>query len=160
MAYYFYWKKEEKSSRFFKVGQYPELEERVSRGLETALDADDLRMYKTALRLWNFSLGIAAVAYMRRIVESRINAMLDVLHEAGVTHNAPTEILARHEEIKRDKRFSEKVAYAGALLPASLRPAGQPNPMAVLHELASDALHTKTDQECVDIFDACRQTFE
>jgi len=32
--------------------------------------------------------------------------------------------------------------------------------MAVLHELASDGLHSKSDEECVDIFDACRQTFE
>jgi hypothetical protein len=60
----------------------------------------------------------------------------------------------------KGKRFSVKVDYAGDLLPSSLRPAGRPNPIAVLHELASDALHTKTDEQCVDIFDECRKTFE
>jgi hypothetical protein len=160
VCYYFYWKKEEKSSRFFKVGQYPELEERVSPSLGAALKTEDLKMYKTALRLRNFNLGIAAVAYMRRIVENRMVDMLDVLYEAAIAHNAPAEILAQHEKIKNDKRFSVRIDYAGELLPGNLRPAGQPNPIAILHDLASDALHTKSDEECVDIFDECRKTFE
>lgn len=89
-----------------------------------------------------------------------MNDMLDVLHEAAMAHNAPAEILARHEEIKNDRRFNAKVDYAGDLLPSSLRPAGQPNPIAILHELASEGLHSKTDEECIDIFDECRETFE
>jgi hypothetical protein len=32
--------------------------------------------------------------------------------------------------------------------------------MAILHELASDGLHAKSDEQCVDIFDSCRRTFE
>jgi hypothetical protein len=60
----------------------------------------------------------------------------------------------------QEKRFATKIDYAGDLLPASLRPEGKPNPMAILHELASDGLHGKSDEECVDIFDACRETFE
>jgi hypothetical protein len=159
-TYYFYWKKEQQSTEFFKVGQYPELEERVSESLEHALTPEDLKMYKNALRLRNFNLGIAAVAYMRRVVENRMNDMLKVLHDAARVHNAPAEVLARHEEVKSEKRFSVKVDYAGDLLPSNLRPAGHPNPMAVLHELASDGLHAKSDEECVDIFDECRQTFE
>jgi hypothetical protein len=160
VRYYFYWKEEEKSSEFLKVGQRPELEEQVSGSLGAALNTDNLKMYKTALRLRNFNLGIAAVAYMRRIVENRMNDMLDVLYEAAIAHNAPAEILAQHEGIKREKRFSVKVGYAGDLLPRSLRPAGQPNPIAILHELASEGLHSRTDEECIDIFDECRETFE
>jgi hypothetical protein len=108
----------------------------------------------------NFNLGVAAVAYMRRVIENRMTDMLEILHEAAITHNAPAELIARHKEMKEEKRFSVKVDYAGDLLPASLRPSGKPNPMAVLHELASDGLHAKSDEECVDIFDACRRTFE
>jgi len=159
-SYYFYWKKEQQTCRFFKVGQYPELEEQVSKTLEQALKLEDLKMYKNALRLRNFNLGIAAVAYMRRVVENRMNDMLEILHEAARVHNAPAEVLARHEEVKNERRFSVKVDYAGDLLPTNLRPEGHPNPMAVLHELASDGLHAKSDEECVDIFDECRQTFE
>lgn len=159
-VYYFYWNKGKQNTELFKVGQHPELEERVSPTLEGALTPEDLKLYKNALRMRNFNLGIAAVAYMRRVVENRMNDMLTILYDAARVHNAPPELLARHEAVMKDKRFSTKVDYAGDLLPQNLRPEGQPNPMAVLHELASDGLHTKSDAECVDIFDECRQTFE
>jgi hypothetical protein len=159
-TYYFYWKREDQKTQFFKVGQYPELEERVSQHLEDTLNPEDLKMYKNALRLRNFNLGIAAVAYMRRVVENRMNDILDILYEAARTHNAPAGVLTRHEEMRNEKRFSVKVDYAGDLLPKNLRPEGHPNPVAVLHELASEGLHAKSDEECVDIFDECRQTFE
>ena len=145
---------------FVKVGQYPELEERVPESLETALGVTDLKLYKNALRMRNFNLGLAAVAYMRRVVENRMGDMLEILHEAAVAHNAPPELLERHAEMKGEKRFAVKVDYAGDLLPANLRPPGKPNPMAILHDLASDGLHAKSDEECVDIFDKCRTTFE
>lgn len=159
-AYYFYWRKEKQHTEFFKVGQYPELEEVVSPELHGALPPEDLKLYKNALRLRNFNLGIAAVAYMRRVVENRMNDMLEVLHEAARAHNLPAEVLARHEEMKQERRFSTKIEYAGDLLPQNIRPVGHPNPIAILHELASDGLHAKSDEECVDIFDECRQTFE
>lgn len=160
VTYYFGWYDETSCSVFYKVGQYPQLEERVSQNLAKALDADDVKAYKNAVRLRNFNLGIAAVAYMRRVVENRMNDLLEILHEAARVHGASAELLARHEEVMKEKRFAVKIDYAGDLLPANLRPEGKPNPMAILHELASDGLHSKSDEECVDIFDACRQTFE
>lgn len=158
--YCFIWQERESGNTFIKVGQYPELEERVPDTLKQALDGDDLKLYKNALRMRNFNLGVAAVAYMRRVIENRMNDMLEILHEAAITHNAPAELVARHKEMKEERRFSVKVDYAGDLLPISLRLAGKPNPVAVLHELASEGLHAKSDEECVDIFDACRRTFE
>ena len=158
--YCFIWQERESDNIFIKVGQYPELEERVPDTLKQALDDDDLKLYKNALRMRNFNLGVAAVAYMRRVIENRMNDMLEILHEAAITHNAPAELIARHKDMKDEKRFSVKVDYAGDLLPAGLRPPGKPNAMAVLHELASEGLHAKSDEECVDIFDACRRTFE
>lgn len=32
--------------------------------------------------------------------------------------------------------------------------------LGILHELASDGIHAKSDEECVDIFDKCRKTFD
>jgi hypothetical protein len=158
--YFFIWQERQDHNLFVKVGQYPELEERVPRELEQALGARDLKFYKNALRLRNFNLGLASAAYMRRVVENRMNDMLDILHEAAVAHNLPEELLKRHEEVKKDKSFAVKIDYAGELLPQYLRPAGKPNPMRILHELTSDGLHAKSDEECVDIFDLCRKTFE
>ncbi len=141
--YYFIWQERETYSLFVKIGQYPELEERVSQSLAAALGATDLKLCKNALRMRNFNLGLAAVAYMRRVVENRMGDMLEILHEAAVAHNAPPELLKRHEEMKNEKRFAVKIEYAGDLLPANLRPSGKPNPMAILHELASEGLHAK-----------------
>jgi hypothetical protein len=160
IRYVVIWQEGKSSNMFLKVGQYPELEERVSEALERGLGATDLKLYKNALRMRNFNLGVAAVSYMRRVVENRMNDMLEILHEAALAHNLPAEALAQHKEMMEEKRFAVKVDYGGTLLPSSLRPAGKPNPMAILHELASDGLHAKSDEECVDIFDACRTTFE
>lgn len=160
LHYCFIWVERKEDNLFLKIGQYPELEERIPGDLQQALDGADLKLYKNALRMRNFNLGVAAVAYLRRVVENRMNDMLEILHEAAITHNAPAEVVSRHLEMKAEKRFSTKIDYAGILLPASLRPEGKPNPMSILHELASDGLHSKSDAECVDIFDACRRTFE
>jgi hypothetical protein len=158
--FFYYWRVTDKEGWFYKAGQHPELEERIPKGLEEKLSPDDLKTYKKALRMRNFNLGLAAVAYMRRIVENRMNDMLEVLHEAATTHAVAPDILAQHEVMMNEKKFKVKVDYAGELLPQSLRPPGKPNPMAILHELASDGLHAKSDEACVDIFDSCRQTFE
>jgi hypothetical protein len=160
IRYVFIWQEDEIGNIFLKVGQYPELEERVPEALEQALGTTDLKLYKNALRMRNFNLGVAAVSYMRRVVENRMNDMLEILHEAALAHNLPAEALMQYKEMREEKRFATKVNYAGTLLPLSLRPAGKPNPMAILHELASDGLHARSDEECVDIFDTCRRTFE
>ncbi len=160
ITYCYIWQEHKSNNIFLKVGQYPEPEERVPDALKSTLDHEDLKLYKNALRMRNFNLGVAAVAYMRRVLENKMNDMLEILHEAAIAHNAQPEVVAHHKEMMEEKRFSIKVDYAGTLLPASLRPSGKPNPMGVLHELASDGLHAKSDEECVDIFDACRRTFE
>jgi hypothetical protein len=159
--YYFIWQEQEQGNIFVKVGQYPELEERVSETLSESLGPADLKLFKNALRMRNFNLGLAAVAYMRRVVENRMNDMLDILREAAAAHNDVTpELQAAFDAIKAEKRFVAKVEFAGKLLPSSLRPPGKPNPMGVLHDLASDGIHAKSDEECVQIFDSCRKTFE
>src|SRR6476619_6911747 len=65
------WQRNNGSNVFLKVGQYPELEERIPASLENALDKADLKLYKNAIRMRNFNFGLAAVAYMRRIVENK-----------------------------------------------------------------------------------------
>jgi len=158
--FFFFWQVTNGEGWFIKVGQYPELEERVSVALTARLNAADLKTFKNGLRTRNFGFGLASVAYMRRLVENRMNDILQVLYETAKNHNVPAEVLARHEEVMADIRFSVKIEYAGQLLPASLRPKGKGNPMAVLHSLFSEGLHAKSDAECVEIFDACRKTFE
>src|SRR5207247_840122 len=65
-----------------KYGQWPASEERVAKELEKALEGtDDLKFYKTALRLRNFGCGIGAMLYMRRVIENHMNDMIEILKE-------------------------------------------------------------------------------
>lgn len=124
------------------------------------LDEDDLKLFRTAIRLRNFNLGLGAVAYLRRVVENRMDDILDILHESAKEHKAPAELLDQLGEVKAAHRFSDKVDYAACLLPESLHPDGLPNPIGILHELTTDGLHSRPDAECVEIFDGCKDIFE
>jgi hypothetical protein len=164
VRYSFYWSQkdepEDAVGEFLKVGQWPALEERVPDSLKKVLDKDDLAFYKNALRMRNYNLGIAAVAYLRRVVENRINDVLDVLAEAAQEHSFAAEELKKIKEVKASYRFDDKIEYAAKLLPPHLRPEHRPNPIDVLHDLTSDGLHSKSEEECVDIFDRVRKVFE
>jgi hypothetical protein len=85
--------------------------------------------------------------------------MLDVLAEAATESAIAVDELKRMDEIKTSKRFDEKIVYAAKLMPPNLRPGGQ-NPIDRLHELASEGLHSKSEEECLQIFDRCRLVFE
>ena len=128
--------------------------------LKKVLDKDDLAFYKNAIRMRNYNLGIAAVAYLRRVVENKINDVLDVLAEAAQEHSFATEELRRIKSAKASFRFDDKIDYAAKLLPPHLRPEGKPNPIDVLHDLTSNGLHSKSEEECIDIFDKVRKVFE
>jgi hypothetical protein len=62
--YFYFWKKlNDDTGWIYKAGQSPQLDGRLPKALEDALDADDLSAYKNCLRMRNFNFGIAAVAY-------------------------------------------------------------------------------------------------
>jgi hypothetical protein len=48
---------------------------------------------------------------------------------------------------------------AVAILPPSLRPGGH-NPIDALHDLVSDGIHRRSEEECIEIFDRVRFVFE
>jgi hypothetical protein len=160
VVYYFHFCKETTDGGdFAKVGQYPPLAEIVPANLKNQLDKEDLRLYERALRLRNHDLGIGSLAYLRRVVENRTNDMLDVLAEVAKETGSAPEELKNIDEVKAGKRFDDKITYGAKLMPQHLRPGGL-NPVDLLHDLASDGLHSKSEDECVEIFDRCRHVFE
>lgn len=141
-----------------KVGQYPPLEREPSNVLAGALSDEDLGLYRHALTTRNSNFGIGAVAYLRRIVENRINDLLDLVAEAATADDPDSPLLKEVEAVKADRRFSEKIELAAKLLPKSLTRDG--NPVAMLHDLTSAGLHGESDEECVETFDRCKLAFE
>lgn len=155
----FLWYDSQHVSSFHKIGQHPPLEEWVAPELARQLDADDLEFYKKALRCRNFNFGLGALAYLRRVVENRMNDILDLLSAAATEAGFAVEELKTFEDAKRSKRFDDKVAYAAKILPPYLKPSGR-NPIDLLHDLASEGIHAKSDAECIDIFDQSKLALE
>ncbi len=159
VRFYLYWKATNSSSSvFFKVGQFPPPEERIPRDLEKQLVTGDLEFYKRAIRCRNFGYGLAALAYLRRAVENQMNQLLDLIAQSA-KDSGFAEDLKRLDEVKRSRVFDDKITYAAGILPPHLRPGGH-NPIDRLHDIASEGIHSRSDDECIDIFDRIRLVFE
>jgi hypothetical protein len=155
----FYWDRKESKGTVSKIGQLPSLELSPPHLIAAGMDPQDLKLYRQALTCRNSNFGIAAVAYLRRIVENRTNFLMDLCAARLRSEDPTSPLLEQLEAVKSDWRFSEKIDFAANLLPKSLLIAGQ-NPISQLHSLASEALHGLSDEESVDVFDACQAAFE
>ncbi|HZR63989.1 MAG TPA: hypothetical protein VFA85_02520 [Terriglobales bacterium] len=160
VKYHYYWG-DAKSGKllFFKVGQWPSLEERIPRELQKNLDRGSLSLYYKALRSRNQGLGLGSLAYLRRVVEDKINSILDMIAEEAKGVGFAPEQVAKVEETKNKGLFKDKIDLAVNILPPSLRPGGH-NPIDGLHDLVSDGIHRRSEEECIEIFDKVRFVFE
>lgn len=156
--YYFFWTGKESGSRFFKVGQYPPLLTEPPLRLAKKLSHADLDLYRKALTSRNNSYGLGALAYLRRVIENKMNDLLDLLRAAAEEEGAAEELKVIGE-VKASWRFDDKITYAAKALPKHLRPGGV-NPLDALHDLASDGIHNRAEGECLEIFDRCKAAFE
>jgi hypothetical protein len=73
VTYFFVWDETTQGGSFQKVGQSPALTHEPPPDLAKRLDKEDLDFYRKALTSRNFSYGVGALAYLRRVVENRIN---------------------------------------------------------------------------------------
>jgi len=147
------WKFDDGKSTIRKCGQNPAQETRIDPVLARHLGKSGSEFLEKGQRCRTFSFGLAAVSYVRRVVEDRMNALLDLLKEEKLS-GWTAEELEEFEAAKTSWQFSRKLEYAAELLPAYLRPGGE-NPLARLHDLTSDGLHNKSEDECIEIFDLC-----
>jgi hypothetical protein len=161
IRYYFYWGAEagKTSALFIKIGQYPAQMAEPPAELGKQLDSDDLDLYKKALTCRNFSFGLGALGYLRRVVENRMNDLLELIAQAASEAGFAQDLLRELEAAKKSNRFDDKVTYAAKILPPHLKPGGQ-NPIDLLHDLASEGLHARSEDDCLEIFDKSKVVFE
>jgi hypothetical protein len=125
-----------KSVKIIKVGQRPALELTPSEIIASVMSESDLQLYRRALTCRNSNFGIAAVAYLRRIVENQTNFLIDLIADRMREEEPGSELLAKVEEVKNAYGFAKKMEFAKELLPKSVLIGGQ-NPVAHLHALTS-----------------------
>jgi hypothetical protein len=144
---------------FTKIGQWPGLSIEPTPEMTKALGPEDAELYKKGLIGFNFGHGIGAVAYFRRVLENKINALLDLIEEAARNSQVADEHLAEIEAVKKSHRVENKIDIASKILPVHLKPGGH-NPLDKLYGPLSAGLHGESDDACLTIFSEARFVFE
>jgi hypothetical protein len=157
--YQLIWQENRSSNVFIKVGQWPPLSIEPLPELAQAVGGEDLKLYRKGLIDFKFGHGVGAVGYFRRVLENKVNALLDLLVEAAKNAQVPDAHLSEVETTKQSHRVEDKIDLAVKILPAPLKTGGH-NPLDKLYRPLSAGLHGESDEECLTIFSEARFVFE
>jgi hypothetical protein len=141
-----------------KVGQIPMQLARIPNSIAKRL-GDSAPLYQKALTCRNEGYGLAAVAYFRRVVEDKTNELIDVVADAAEAHSVPAVEVSKVRGAKNEKTYEDKLRVAAHAIPEVLRPHGA-NPFQAMHDILSVGIHTKSEEECLQIADDTREIFD
>lgn len=109
---------------------------------------DDRDNYEKAVICLNHEYGIAAFAYFRRIVESNIIHLLDLIQEDARASGEASDTLKALQSLRDTSPMSEKIKVANIALPGYLQPNGL-NPLGRLYQVLSEGVHSLSEAECL-----------
>lgn len=109
----------------------------------------DSEYYEKAVVCISNGYGIAAFAYMRRIIERNIEELLSRIQEDVEDTGNESPILAKLAELRTESPMSEKISIANHALPDYLIPSGL-NPLGRLYKVLSEGVHSYNDEECLE----------
>jgi hypothetical protein len=160
VTYFILFNVSEQHGELTKVGQWPPLSREPDPVVVQGWDRQDLLFYRDAMTFRNANKGIAALPYLRRIIENHMRDILALLADANNRQPIPGFDVHHLERVRDSHRFSDKLDFVRDYLPQGLKPAGYPNPIESLYELLSEGLHQESEDECIAIFDRCKVAFE
>ncbi|MBL4753855.1 MAG: hypothetical protein JKY52_09735 [Flavobacteriales bacterium] len=137
----------EKVNTIYKVGQYPEWEIKMDKGLEKTLN-NHASTFRKGLVCESQGYGIGAFSYYRRITEEVIDELLDSIYDL-IEEEHKAKYKKALDETKKTRVAQDKIDLVKDLLPTILRPGGT-NPLGVLHTELSEGLHAETDEACLE----------
>lgn len=138
----------EKSISLMKYGELPRKKMDRSPVLDKFFQ-DDAENLEKATVCFSSGYGIAAFAYYRRIVESNIDKLLELIKkDINETENGGGNIEAL-EKLKDNSPMSDKIKVANQALPKYLIPDGL-NPLGSLYRMLSEGVHSLSDEECLE----------
>ncbi|WET51545.1 hypothetical protein PYS58_10440 [Chryseobacterium indologenes] len=144
---YFYVYVNSELNEVYKVGQYPEWEIKIDKGLQKTLNKHSDN-FRKGLVCESQGYGIGAFAYYRRITEDIIDELLDSIQDL-IDEENKEKYLAALEKTKQTRVTQEKIELIKDLLPSILKPNGV-NPLGVLHSELSGGLHSESDEICLE----------
>ena len=145
-----------------KIGQYPEPAVEVPKGVSKNLGKDAAGLYRKALICRNHGFGLAAVGYMRRVVEDKTNELIEIAAKLAESHNVDAAVVSKMREAADSTEYTTyvgKLKFAATVFPDNLKVGGA-NPLNVLYGLVSKGLHGLGEPECIAIADETRDVFE
>ncbi len=148
------------TSKIQKIGQSPALSIEIPKALQSNLGADAAKLYKKALVCRNEGFGLAAVTYIRRVVEDKTDELIEVVSQLAESHNVDSEVIKKIRAAKTERTtYDNKLKIAATVLPASLVVDGV-NPLGELYSLVSGGVHDLTEEECIAVADETKSVFE
>lgn len=111
--------------------------------------ADDRTNYEKAVACLANDYGIAAFAYFRRVAESNIARLIDLLQEDAAASSAEPIVAESLSALRLESPMSEKIRVANHALPAHLKPDGL-NPLGRLYQALSEGIHSDSDADCLE----------
>ncbi|PIK13550.1 hypothetical protein [Halobacteriovorax sp. JY17] len=142
----------------YKSGQEPGLGINLSKGIEDKLGVELSSLYKKGKMCEANGLGIASMAYYRRVVEDKVKDLLEEIKDY-VPEEQKEEYIKEIESVKSLHNFDEKADTIYEAMPTILKPEGE-NLLKLLFSTVSENLHSKTDDECLDIAEEASSLLE
>ncbi len=137
----------ERNIKLQKVGQLPRKKLERDSKLQKFFKSD-ADYYEKALISLNNGYGIAAFAYFRRIVESNILSLLDLLASDVDPKDKTSPFKSAIDQLRIESPMSDKIKIANNALPEYLKPDGL-NPLGKIYGLLSEGVHSLSDEQCL-----------
>jgi hypothetical protein len=115
----------------------------------------DAELLKRGFSAEILGFGVAAIIYYRRVVENQRNRLIDALIEVGKAEGMDAAKIQQLEMAKQSKQFSRSLEELQGAIPDSIKILDQ-NPIALLHQVFSEAVHQLPDEECLHLASATR----
>lgn len=131
-----------------KYGQLPRKHLERDRTLQKFF-SDDSDNYEKAVVCLSHGYGIAAFAYLRRIVENNTIKLIDLVLDDVNSSEPDPKILEALSELRKESPMSDKIKIANEALPVYLKPEGL-NPLGRLYQVLSEGVHSLSDEECLN----------
>lgn len=146
--YHIYQSYDDDQVTFEKYGEYPRKQLDKDKELNKFFK-EDKDNYDKAIVCLAQGYGIAAHAYLRRIIENNIFKLLDLINADSTDDELTKEMRVAIAELKVTSPMSDKIAIANKALPGYLKPNGL-NPLGRMYKLLSEGVHSLTDEECLE----------
>jgi hypothetical protein len=137
-----------------KVGEFPNYGPPTPARL-ISLIGPDKDLFLKGRRSETMSLGIAAFAYYRRVVENQKGRLFGEIIKVAEKVGEQEDLIAGLKTAAKEVQFTKAIDSLKPGLPQFLLMNGH-NPLTLLHSALSEGLHAQSDEECLELAQSIR----